>query len=91
MRAGHRTHLLTGKIDYKRLRKINPEAARRAVLEYLKSNGYNISQAALVFGINRTVVYDILRKEKEGNQKTASEPHVISVWARKAIALSQAT
>ena len=52
MRAGHRTHLLTGKIDYKYLRKINPKAARRAGLEYLKSNGYKISQSALVFGIN---------------------------------------
>ena len=72
MRVGHRTHLLTGKIDYKRLRKINPEAARRAVLDYLKSDGYNISQAALVFGINRTVVYDILWKEKEGNLKDRS-------------------
>lgn len=72
MRAGHRTHPPTGKIDYKQLRKINPEAARRAALEYLMSNGHNISQTASVFGINRTVVYDILRKEKEGNLKDCS-------------------
>jgi transposase len=72
MKHGHRTHLSTGKIDYKRLRKINPEAARRAILEYLGSNGHNISQVALVFGINRTVVYDILRKEREGNLKDRS-------------------
>jgi len=76
MKRGHRTHLSVGKIDYKQLRKINPETARRAVLEYLKSNGHNISQVALVFGINRTVVYDILRKEQEGNLKDRSRaPH----------------
>ncbi|TLN17672.1 hypothetical protein FDZ71_06150 [bacterium] len=73
MKHGHRTHLSTGKIDYKQLRKINPEAARRAVLEYLGSNGHNISQVALIFGINRTVVYDILRKEREGNLKDRSK------------------
>ncbi len=72
MKAGHRIQPPTGKIDYKQLRRINPETARRAVLEYLKSNGHNISQTALVFGINRTVVYDILRKEEDGNLKDRS-------------------
>ena len=47
--------------------KVNPEAARLAVLEYLGTNGHNISQAASVFGISQSVVYDILRKEKEGD------------------------
>jgi putative transposase len=76
MRHGHRTHRPIGKIDYKQLRKINPEAARRAVLEYLESNGHNISQTALVFGINRTVIYDILSKAREGNLKDHSRaPH----------------
>jgi transposase len=55
------------RIDYKTLRKVNPETARLAVLEYLKTNGGNISDAARVFGINRTVVYDILEKEAEGD------------------------
>ena len=73
MRNGRRTHLPTGKIDYKQLRLINAEAARRAVLAYLKSNGHNISQTALVFGINRTVVYDILRKEAEDDLKDRSK------------------
>jgi len=41
-----RTGLPIGRrIEYKELRKINPEAARRAVLEYLKSNSVNISEA----------------------------------------------
>ena len=67
MRAGRPTTLLVGKIDYKQLRKINPEAARLAVLEYLKTNGHHVSQAAFIFGINRSVVYAILKKEREGN------------------------
>jgi len=67
MKPGPRTYQPTGKIDYKQLRKINPEAARRAVLEYLKTNNHNISEAASIFGINRPVVYHIIKKEKEGD------------------------
>ena len=54
-------------IDYKQLRKINPEAARQAVLDYLKSTGGNVSRTAKVFGINRCVVYDILKKQASGD------------------------
>lgn len=54
-------------ISYKELRKINPEAARLAVLEYLRANKHNVSETARTFGINRPVIYDILRKEKEGD------------------------
>lgn len=57
------------RIDYKELRKINPEAARQTVIEYLKTNGHNIADTARVFRVNRTVVYDILAKSKEGNLK----------------------
>jgi transposase-like protein len=55
MRPGRRTPQTKGAIDYKRLREFNPEAARRAVLEYLKTNP-NISQTARMFGITRAVV-----------------------------------
>ena len=71
MKAGRLTSLLLGRIDYKQLRKVNPEAAGFAVLEYLKTNNHNISQAAQIFGINRAVVYNILRKEKEGDLRIA--------------------
>ncbi len=67
MRNGHRMNRAGGRIDYKQLRKTNPEAARQAVVEYLKTNGHNVSEVARVFGINRVVVYDILRKEEKGN------------------------
>jgi transposase InsO family protein len=40
-----------------------------AVLEYLKTNSGNISDAARVFGINRSVIYDILTKQAEGDLK----------------------
>jgi hypothetical protein len=44
-----------GAIDYKGLRGFNAEAARRAVLEYLKTNA-NISETARMFGITSAVV-----------------------------------
>jgi transposase len=76
MKTGRHTDLPSGKIDYKQLRKINPEAARRAVIEYLKTNDHNVSQTALMFGINRMVVYDMVRKEQEGDLKDRSRaPH----------------
>src|SRR5688572_5384156 len=60
-------------INYKTLRRINPEAARRAVLEYLESYEHNIAQTARTFGITRRVVYNILTKEQEGNLKDRSK------------------
>ena len=55
---------------------MNPGAARKAVLEYLKSNGGNVSEAARVFGINRPVIYDIKRKQQEGDlQDRSKAPH----------------
>jgi hypothetical protein len=73
MRTGPRTSLFEGRIDYKELRKINPEAARKAVLEYLKTNEDNISRTAGLFGINRSVVYNIIRKDEEGDLKDRSK------------------
>ena len=54
-------------IDYKGLRKVNPTAARMAVIHYLQSSAGNISQTAKVFGINRCVMYDLLGKYEEGD------------------------
>ena len=62
MRDGHRTSAQAARIDYKELRKTSPEAARRAVVEYWRSNGHNVSGAARLFGINRCALYDILSK-----------------------------
>ncbi len=54
-------------INYKELRKISLKTARQSVIEYLKSTGHNISATAKVFGINRSVVYDIIDKFQQGN------------------------
>lgn len=63
-------------INYKQLRKINPETARQSVIEYLKSTGNNISHTAKAFGINRSVVYDIIDKFQQGNLKDRPKiPH----------------
>ena len=67
MRTGHRTRAQAGRIDYKELRKMSAEAARKAVLEYWRSNGHNVTSTARMFGINRCVVYDILHKWAEGD------------------------
>jgi transposase-like protein len=62
-------------IDYKNLRRINPEAARQAVLNYLHSSG-GVSATARIFGINRSVVYDIQRRAREGDLADRSHaPH----------------
>ncbi len=75
MKAGPRTVMGvgrgSGKIDYKELRRFNAEAARKAVLEYLKADA-SISQTARMFGITRAVVYDILNKAKEGDLRDRS-------------------
>lgn len=65
--------MILGKIDYKLLRSIDPTAARTAVLEYLRTNNGNISVTARDFGINRPVVYDILKKEFEGDLSDRSK------------------
>lgn len=76
MRSGTRMSCQGVVIDYRCLRAINPQAARRAVLEYLRSCGHNVSRTASVSGINRPVVYDILRKERDGDLDDRSKvPH----------------
>ncbi|UCC76387.1 MAG: helix-turn-helix domain-containing protein [Anaerolineales bacterium] len=74
MSGGHRT--LTLRIDYKELRKTSPEAARQAVVDYWKKNGHNIAEVARTFGINRCVIYDILRKWTAGDLRDRPKtPH----------------
>lgn len=49
-------------INYKGLRKSNPESDRQAVIQCLHCLDNNISATAGTFGINRPVVYDIIAK-----------------------------
>ena len=63
-------------IDYKKLRRIDPEAARQAVLDFLASHAGNVSATARAFGIGRSVVYDIVRRARQGNLADRSRtPH----------------
>lgn len=59
--------ITTNLIDYKALRRINPVAARQAVLDYLASQAGNVAVTARAFGVTRPVVYDIIAKAKSGN------------------------
>ena len=61
------------RIDYKTLRGINPEAARQAVLECLESNGGNVTDVSRIFAITRSVVYDIRKKQVEGDLRDRSK------------------
>ncbi len=71
MRPGGRTPRSKGVIDYKSLRAFSAEAARLAVLEYRKTDT-NISRTGKTFDITRAVVYDIIRKDKEGDLRDRS-------------------
>jgi len=50
MKTGYCTSQGVGKINYHVLRRINLEATRLAVIEYLSTNKDNISEAARTFG-----------------------------------------
>lgn len=80
----------TVRIDYKKLRQISPETARMAVVEYLSSNGGNVLGCSKVFGVNRAVIYDIIKKNKEGSLKDRSKapqniPHKTAPYAEDLI------
>lgn len=58
---------MAGTLDYKKLKQISVQAARVAVLEYLSSNGGNVSECARTFGIQRLTVYSLIKKQQEDN------------------------
>ncbi len=66
-------------INYKELRKISLKTARQSVIEYLKSTGHNISATAKAFGINRSVVYDILINSNKVTYKTGLKYHTTNL------------
>jgi transposase-like protein len=65
-------------IDYKTLRKLNPEAARRAVLEYLASCEHNVAETARAFGLTRATVYAICAKSEKGTSPTGPRDRCVS-------------
>jgi len=54
------------RLDYRELRTISPQAARRAILQILKANKGNVSKTARMLSITRRTVYKTLTKQKQG-------------------------
>ncbi|MDO8638202.1 MAG: hypothetical protein Q7R43_01405 [Candidatus Daviesbacteria bacterium] len=65
-------------ISYLLLRKINPETARTAVLEFLKSNKGNVTKTAQVFGIQRSTVYNIIGRYPDDLKDKSKAPHKVA-------------
>ena len=53
-------------LDYKELRGISPQAARRAILQVLRSVDGNVAECARLLHTTRRTIYKTLRKEKLG-------------------------
>lgn len=60
--------MITGiHLDYKELRGISPQAARRAILQVLKSVDGNITETARLLHTTRRTIYKALKKDEEGS------------------------
>ena len=65
--------MITGiHLDYKELRGISPHAARRAILQILKSTGGNVAEAARLLHTTRKTIYKALQKDDEGSLDDSS-------------------
>jgi len=54
-------------LDYKELRGISPQAARRAILQVLKSTDGNVASCARLLHTTRKTIYKAVRKKEDGN------------------------
>src|SRR3989344_969188 len=60
--------MITGiHLDYKELREISPKAARRAILQVLKSTKRNVAETARLLHTTRRTIYKTLKKDEEGS------------------------
>lgn len=60
--------MITGiHLDYKELRGISPKAARRAILQVLKSTKGNVAETARLLHTTRRTIYKALGKDKTGD------------------------
>lgn len=65
--------MITGiRLDYKELREISPKAARRAILQILKSVDGNVAQCARLLHTTRRTIYKALKKDKAGDLDDSS-------------------
>jgi len=54
-------------LDYKELRGISPEAARRAILQVLRSVNGNVAECARLLHTTRRTIYKTLQKQEKGS------------------------
>lgn len=54
------------RLDYRELRTISPQAARRAILQILKANKGNVAKTSRELNITRRTVYKTIEKQKLG-------------------------
>ena len=54
------------RLDYRELRMISPQAARRAILQILKANKGNVAKTSRELNITRRTVYKTIEKQKLG-------------------------
>ena len=63
-------------LDYRELRQISPEAARRAILQVLKAHKGNVTAAGRIVSVSRATIYKAIRKNEAGDLKDGSKaPH----------------
>ena len=60
-------------LDYRDLRQISPEAARRAILQVLQAHNGNVTTAAKILSVSRATIYKAIRKDKAGDLKDGSK------------------
>ncbi len=60
-------------LDYRELRQISPEAARRAILQVHKAQSGNVSRTARILNVTRATVYKALSKKAAGSLKDQSK------------------
>lgn len=66
-------------LDYKELRGISPQAARRAILQVLNSVNGNVAECARLLHTTRRTIYKTLKKEEAGDlDDSSTAPKTVS-------------
>jgi hypothetical protein len=73
-------------LDYSELRNISPKAARRAILQVLKSNQGNVADTARLLHTTRKTIYKALKKDDDGNlDDTSTAPKTVHNRTKKSV------
>lgn len=71
--------MITGiHLDYKELREISSKAARRAILQVLKSVDGNVTETARLLHTTRRTIYKALKKDEIGDlDDSSTAPRIV--------------